>query len=334
MTAAVAPAPTDFGPDRVFPLSAQRVGLLYAWRHGRRVAWDHPARFTELVQLRKLTDRSPIQTQMMDKIAAKRLAGAQLGEEWIVPTIWQGTALPRLILFPVPAIIKSRHGCNQYRVVTAVPDCERWQQLRRIARRWQRRPYGRWLDEWAYHDVPRGILAEPLLGGALPLPIDYKIYVFGGVATHVQVHLGRGRRHRWILHDRSWRQLVRAADEPPPPPSLAAMLEAAEALAGDMNFLRVDFYDVGGRPYFGEYCLYPGSGLDPFAADWIDFELGALWLSAMARNAAPSDPLKFVTEQPCRGPVVAPSSAMIGIETAFEEFHAIDDREKGVTTRK
>lgn len=328
MTAAVAPAPTDFGPDRVFPLAAQRVGLLYAWRHGRRVAWDHPARFTELVQLRKLTDRSPIQTQMMDKIAAKRLAGAQLGEEWIVPTIWQGTALPRLILFPVPAIIKSRHGCNQYRVVTAVPDCERWQQLRRIARRWQRRPYGRWLDEWAYHDVPRGILAEPLLGGALPLPIDYKIYVFGGVATHVQVHLGRGRRHRWILHDRSWRQLVRAADEPPPPPSLAAMLEAAEALAGDMNFLRVDFYDVGGRPYFGEYCLYPGSGLDPFAADWIDFELGALWLSAMARNAAPSDPLKFVTEQPCRGPVVAPSSAMIGIETAFEEFHAIDDREK------
>ncbi|WP_082521323.1 MULTISPECIES: ATP-grasp fold amidoligase family protein [unclassified Sphingopyxis] len=328
MTAAVAPAPTDFGPDRVFPLAAQRVGLLYAWRHGRRVAWDHPARFTELVQLRKLTDRSPIQTQMMDKIAAKRLAGARLGEEWIVPTIWQGTALPRLILFPVPAIIKSRHGCNQYRVVTAVPDCERWQQLRRIARRWQRRPYGRWLDEWAYHDVPRGILAEPLLGGALPLPIDYKIYVFGGVATHVQVHLGRGRRHRWILHDRSWRQLVRAADEPPPPPSLAAMLEAAEALAGDMNFLRVDFYDVGGRPYFGEYCLYPGSGLDPFAADWIDFELGALWLSAMARNAAPSDPLKFVTEQPCRGPVVAPSSAMIGIETAFEEFHAIDDREK------
>jgi len=328
MTAAVAPAPTPLGLDQGFPLAAQRVGLLYAWRHGRRVAWDHPARFTELVQLRKLTDRSPIQTQMMDKIAAKRLAGVRLGEEWIVPTLWQGTALPRLIPFPVPAIIKSRHGCNQYRAITAVPDCERWQQLRRMARRWQRRPYGRWLDEWAYRDVPRGILAEPLLGGALPLPIDYKIYVFGGIATHVQVHLGRGGRHRWVLHDRSWRQLVRSADEPPPPPSLAAMLEAAETLAGDMNFLRVDFYDIGGRPYFGEYCLYPGSGLDPFAADWIDFELGALWLSAMARNPAPSDPVKFVTEQPCPGPVVAPSSAMIGIETAFEEFHSIDDREK------
>jgi hypothetical protein len=245
------------------------------------------------VQLRKLTDRSQIQTQMMDKIAAKRLAGARLGEEWIVPTLWQGTDLPWLIPFPAPAIIKSRHGCNQYRVITAVPDCARWQQLRRTARRWQRRPHGRWLDEWAYRDVPRGILTEPLLGGALPLPIDYKIYVFGGTATHVQVHLGRGRRHRWILHDRSWRQLVRAADEPPPPPSLPAMLEAAETLAGDMNFLRIDFYDIGGRPYFGEYCLYPGSGLDPFAADWIDLELGALWLAAMAENPVSSAPIGY-----------------------------------------
>ncbi|OHD00028.1 MAG: hypothetical protein A2885_21060 [Sphingopyxis sp. RIFCSPHIGHO2_01_FULL_65_24] len=328
MTAAVVPAPTPLGLDRGLPLAAQRVGLLYAWRHGRRIAWDHPARFTELVQLRKLTDRSPIQTQMMDKIAAKRLAGVRLGEEWIVPTLWQGTALPRLIPFPVPAIIKSRHGCNQYRAITALPDCERWQQLRRMARRWQRRPYGRWLDEWAYRDVPRGILAEPLLGGALPLPIDYKIYVFGGIATHVQVHLGRGRRHRWVLHDRSWRQLVRSADEPPPPPSLAAMLEAAETLAGDMTFLRVDFYDIGGRPYFGEYCLYPGSGLDPFAADWIDLELGALWLAAMAKEAVPSLPTGHGGEQPCHLRVTPPSSRVIGIETAFEEFHAIDDREK------
>lgn len=75
------------------------------------------------------------------------------------------------------------------------------------------------------------------------------------------------------------------------------MLAAAETLAGDMNFLRVDFYDIGGRPYFGEYCLYPGSGLDPFAADWIDLELGALWLSAMAVGPveARGDPFRSET---------------------------------------
>lgn len=197
--------------DRELPLARQRVALLYALRHGRRLDWDRPARFTELVQLRKLFDHSPAQPPMMDKLAAKRL-----GEEWVVPTLWHGTALPFLIPFPVPAIVKARHGCNQYQPIPSMPNCDRWQQLRRIARRWQRRPYGRWLDEWAYRGVPRAIVAEPLLGGKLPLPIDYKIYVFGGVATHVQVHLGHGRRHRWVLHGRCWRQFVRGADEPPP----------------------------------------------------------------------------------------------------------------------
>lgn len=71
-------------------------------------------------------------------------------------------------------------------------------------------------------------------------------------------------------------------DAPPPPRTLPAMLSAAEALADGMDFVRVDFYEIAGKPLFGEFCLYPGSGLDPFAADWIDLELGELWRRARA----------------------------------------------------
>lgn len=242
---------------------------------------DAPFRFTELVQMRKLYDRSSDQALLMDKVAAKRLAEAELGPDWVVPTLWLGTTLPNEHPFPVPAILKARHGCNQNAVLCKAPTAAQWRRLQRRSRRWLRSPYGKWLDEWAYRDVPRGLIAEPLLGGKLPLPIDYKIYVFGGRATHVQVHLDRGGRHRWILHDRNWRPLVDNIDRPQSPAALSAMLSAAEALAKGKSFLRVDFYEVGGRPYFGEFCLYPGSGFDPFAADWIDLELGALWLDAM-----------------------------------------------------
>jgi hypothetical protein len=262
-------------------LARWRVAVSYAWRHQRLPDLETPTRFTELVQLRKLYDRSVMQTQLMDKIAAKRLAGTALGPEWIVPTLWQGTELPAEIPFALPAILKARHGCNQYSVLCDPPGVRDWRRLQRLARRWQRVPYGIWLDEWAYRDVPRGLIAEPLLGGRLPLPIDYKIYVFGGQATHVQVHLDRTGRHRWILHDRAWRPLVPCADHPEAPASLTAMLDAAEVLARGTAFLRVDFYEVDGRPYFGEFCLYPGSGFDPFAADWVDSDLGALWLAAL-----------------------------------------------------
>lgn len=262
-------------------LSRWRVSLSYSWRHRRLLNLDAPIRFTELVQMRKIYDRSPDQTLLMDKVAAKRLAEAALGTEWVVPTLWSGKTLPDGMPFPVPAILKARHGCNQNAVLCEAPSVAQWRRLQRRAQRWQRSPYGIWLDEWAYRDVPRGLIAEPLLGGKLPLPIDYKIYVFGGQATHVQVHLDRGGRHRWILHDRNWRPLVDATDRPVAPASLSAMLAAAETLANGKTFLRVDFYEVDGYPYFGEFCLYPGSGFDPFAADWIDLELGALWLAAL-----------------------------------------------------
>lgn len=177
-------------------LARWRVAVSYAWRHQRLPDLDSPTCFTELVQLRKLYDRSAMQAPLMDKVAAKRLAGTALGSEWIILTLWQGTELPAEIPFAVPAILKARHGCNQYVVLCNPPGARDWRRLQRSARRWQRAPYGIWLDERAYRDVPRGLIVEPLLGKRLPLPIDYRIDVFGGEATHVKVHLGRVGRHR------------------------------------------------------------------------------------------------------------------------------------------
>ena len=132
----------------------------------------------------------------MDKIAAKRLVADALGEEWVVPMRWQGSDLPETIPFACPAILKARHGCNQYRVLRTAPTYGEWEQIRRTASRWMRREYGGWLDEWGYRDTPRGLLVEPLLNPDGALPVDYKIYVFGGQATHVQVHLDRAGKHR------------------------------------------------------------------------------------------------------------------------------------------
>jgi hypothetical protein len=261
-------------------LAEARVVLTYLWRHRRLPDLASARRFTEQVQLRKLYDRDPRQPLLMDKVAAKALAGERLGADWVTPTQWRGPALPDTLPFPTPAIVKARHGCNQYAVLRDHPTRAVWRALQARAERWVAGPYGFWLSEWAYEDVPREIIAEPLIGDGRTLPLDYKIYVFGGVATHVQVHLDRAGGHRWVLHDRDYRPLVPCADRPARPRSLDAMLAAAEELARGFDFLRVDFYEVDGRPRFGEFCLYPGSGLDPFAADWIDFELGALWQSA------------------------------------------------------
>ncbi|HVH48858.1 MAG TPA: hypothetical protein VM760_03125, partial [Sphingomicrobium sp.] len=65
-------------------IAAHRIALLYALRHRRLPDLLNPTRFTELVQLRKLNDRSPLQTTLLDKLEAKRLASKQLGANWII----------------------------------------------------------------------------------------------------------------------------------------------------------------------------------------------------------------------------------------------------------
>ena len=272
----------DFAPPRpaavrTSKFAALRVAVAYRWRHGRWPKLTEPALFTEWVQWRKLNDRDRSLAMLTDKLHSKRLAHATLGEAMVVPTLWQGELLPETPPAPLPLMVKANHGCGQFMVVRTLDD---WRRARILAPGWLKTAYGIWLDEWHYGAAERTLLIEPYIGNGEVLPIDYKIYVFGGRAWLVQVHEDRAGSHRWAQYDRDWQQLSRQGSAVKRPASLPDMFAAAERLAVGREFLRVDFYDVGGRALFGEFCLFPGSGLDPFDPPALDHDLGAKWLAA------------------------------------------------------
>ncbi|WP_397506648.1 ATP-grasp fold amidoligase family protein [Qipengyuania sp. R86523] len=265
-------------PHWLIPSSKLRICLTYLWRHGRLPNLRNPKKFTELVQWRKLADRNPQMAPLISKVTAKTYASRLLGDEWIIPTIWTGSSLPSDPDWEFPIILKASHGCNQNIVCHNKSDYHR---ARKRACTWTSKAYGLWLDEWAYRQIPRGYLVEPYLGDETTLPVDYKIYVFAGTATFVQVHIDRGQRHRWILYNRQWQQLSQFGEiVTPPPTNLARMLSAAERMASAFDFARVDFYEIDGTPKFGEVTFYPGSGLDRFDPPELDLKIGALWLNA------------------------------------------------------
>ena len=260
------------------PYARLRIALTYFYRHRRLPNLASPTLFTELIQLRKLRDRDPRMPAMADKVAVKPLVSAQLGREWVIPLLWSGTELPPDSRWKGPVVVKSRHGCNQNVFVGG--DGSGWQAAASASTRWMQHGYGRWLDEWLYAHIPRGLLIEPTIGTGRDPPVDYKFYVFGGQVTHVQVHLDRARNHRWFVHDTAWRAIANNAPQIPRPTALPAMIAAAEVLAKGFDFARVDFYQPGQQPLFGEICFYPGSGLDPFDPPELDAMLGKLWLQA------------------------------------------------------
>lgn len=259
-----------------------RLHLTYVLRHRRLLSLSRPTRFTELVQRRKMIDRDRRLPHLIDKVAVKRFVAEVLGTSWVTPTYWYGDTLPDQPRWPLPYVVKSRHGCGQQRFVR--DDDVDWHETRRATARWMRSDYGRWLDEWGYRGTPRGLLVEPMIGDGRTLPIDYKLFVFHGRVEAVQVHLEREHRHRWYLFDRSWRRLSRLGDatDVRAPASLAEMVAGAEALARGFDFVRIDFYDTPAGPRFGEMTFYPGSGLDPFDPPGLDEALGRIWLRAPA----------------------------------------------------
>ena len=269
----------DSADSRGGVLARLRISLSYWWRHGHFPELDSPRTFTEWVQWRKLNERSLVLAAMTDKGRSKTMVAATLGPEWVVPTLWQGTAAPETPPWPVPFVIKSSHGCNQVAIVRDV--ARDWPQALTRSRKWTRSSYGRWLDEWLYSKSPPGLIVEPFIGQGEVPPVDYKVYVFNGVAAVMQVHSERTTNHRWVQYDCSWNRLSNGADVAAPE-GLTAIIEAAEALGRGHDFLRVDFYDLPGQPLFGEFCLYPGSGLDRFDPVSLDVLLGEKWAAARA----------------------------------------------------
>ena len=56
------------------------------------------------------------------------------------------------------------------------------------------------------------------------------------------------------------------------------MIELSKELSKDIPFLRVDFYEIKGKVYFGELTFYPGSGMEEFRPYKYDEILGS-WIN-------------------------------------------------------
>ena len=61
---------------------------------------------------------------------------------------------------------------------------------------------------------------------------------------------------------------------PQRPEHLDFMWNAARKLAEGKAFVRIDFYDVNGKVYFGEITFFPTSGLGGFEPKEWDIKLG------------------------------------------------------------
>jgi len=118
------------------------------------------------------------------------------------------------------------------------------------------------------------------------IPLDYKCWVFHGRVEFIQIDFNRYSNHSRTIVDRQWRRQAWGHNPLyPPGPNverparLDQMIEIAERLAVDPDFVRVDLYCIDGvRILFGELTFAPGAGWTSFWPDRrVDVRVGSLW---------------------------------------------------------
>jgi hypothetical protein len=129
------------------------------------------------------------------------------------------------------------------------------------------------------------MIEELMLDSDGLLPSDYKCYMFGGECQFIQVDQARFSRHREDLYSPTWDKLhvlwgvPHSTEGHEKPKLLEEMLDVARTLSGGIDFVRVDLYETSRGVRFGEFCIYPGGGIElPLEPRSFDQYLGECWV--------------------------------------------------------
>ena len=156
-----------------------------------------------------------------------------------------------------------------------------FKKTKKILNKWLKVDYEFKSGEWPYRSDEKAIICEEYIedkkAGEL---LDYKFFCFNGNPELIFFVSDRAHHARSDFYDLEWNPLpFRWYYEPswrifPKPSKLNDMIEYAKKLSEGFPFVRVDFYQIGEKVYFGELTFFHGGGLGYFEPESIDYDLG------------------------------------------------------------
>ena len=271
-------------------LGRHRVPLKWALEDGyyevfgRRPDLNRPRRYTEKLQKMILHDHNPLYHRLVDKAEVKSYVSSLIGEEHIIPTlgVWSRAEDIDWDSLPDCFVLKCTHDSGSALICRDKASFDREAACEKL-RAALSRDYWKVSREWAYKGVKPRIIAEAYLGDDVA---DYKFFCFNGkpellfVATERQKE---GEEVKFDFFDMSFNHLdirnghPNASVPPARPEHFEEMKDLAARLSAGLPQVRVDFYELGGKVYFGEYTFYHFRGLVPFEPDGWDVKIGNLW---------------------------------------------------------
>lgn len=255
-------------PDKLF------LRLLFYHKIGYKLNLSCPKTYNEKLQWLKLYDRKPEYTQMVDKVEAKKYVAKIIGEKHIIPTLAVYNTAEEIDFDALPNqfVLKCTHDSGGIVICTDKSKLNRKAAVKKLRNGLKKNYYYR-NREWPYKNVKPRIIAEQYMSNDESELKDYKFFCFSGVPKYMFIatdRFNKAEETKFDFYDMDFNHLPftnghpNATREISKPRGFEEMKQLASRLSKGIPHVRIDFYDIEGKIYFGEMTFFHWSGMVPF----------------------------------------------------------------------
>lgn len=247
---------------------------------GYNLNLENPKTFNEKIQWLKVYYREPMMPIYADKYAVREIIKKKWGEEYLTELygVYEDVDDIDFNELPDQFVLKPTHSSGRI-IICDDKDKLNYKETYKTLKRWLSENYFYQGGEWVYKNIKPRIICEKLIGENI---IDYKVYCFNGKALYTQVITNRkGNNFNVNYYNLQWQPIkVKRIDRKPNkekivrPFNYDKMIYFSEMIAKDYPFVRMDFYEVDKRLYFGEVTFFPANGFIKFSSKEEDEKWG------------------------------------------------------------
>jgi hypothetical protein len=273
----------------VSPLMGDKLylKLIFPLYTGYRLNLKNPQTYNQKLQWLKINYRKPIMTKMVDKYEAKEIVKKIVGEQYVVKNygVWNTFDEIDFDSLPKQFVLKTTHDQGGVVICKDKLSFDYKTAREKLNNHLNTKHY--FLSrEWPYKNVTPRILAEEYLSFGEEDLKDYKFFCFNGKVKALFIASERqsGKEVKFDFYDKDYNFLDIVQTHPQSgkinikPANFSEMISLAEKLSQKLPHLRVDFYNIRGNIYFGEFTFSHHGGLVSFHPEKWDYKFGE-WIN-------------------------------------------------------
>ena len=266
---------------------------------GYPIDWEHPRDINEKIQWLIAFSDTREWSRLSDKYLVRDYVASKGYGDHLTKLygVWKRAEDIDFDTLPDKFVLKCNHDCGSYCIVDNKKGYDKYALVKKM-NACLKRKYGFYYCEPHYNRIKSLIIAEEFLENDTSFStslVDYKVWCFDGKPYSVLVCYNRSQNGKyanfcdldWNVHP-EWSVFSErnkdGGGRVPKPACFSEMLEMASVLSKGFPEVRVDFYVVKNKVYFGEMTFTASAGRNMYYSPWLLKELGNQCDLALAKR--------------------------------------------------